>query len=168
MSRHIRFIELAQSIAMNTVGVKRAKHCAIIAKGKSLLGVGVNSYDTHPQMLNKHSVYGSSINKANKIHIHAEIHALMSVRYRNLSGCTIYIVRHCSRGLSLSKPCKICLNKILQSEIKQIVYTTNDGYIIERVLHNTTRKIKHHKLKPINDIHKISRNNYRNNKQMGI
>ncbi len=125
MTRHEKFLNLATEIASNST-VTKSRHAALITKGKYIVAIGINSKTTHPVMFYK----GGS----KKIHLHAEIDALNNVKYKDVSGCVMYIARHAAKGHNFSRPCKICLQAIIERGIKKIIYTSDTGYITEHLL----------------------------------
>lgn len=134
MNRDEKFIRLAIDIAKESEMVVGSRHCAIITKGKKIISIGVNSKTSHTEMF--------SNKDQNKIFLHAEIQCLLGVRYRDINGYTMYIGRYSSAGNNISKPCPKCMSSIKTRGIKKIVYTTDEGYIIEKVGSNGPSKVK--------------------------
>lgn len=68
--------------------------------------------------------------------LHAEINCINSIRNLdiNFSKVKLYIYRiRKDRPFGLSRPCPSCMAAIKDLGIKDIYYTTNDGYIHERI-----------------------------------
>lgn len=68
---------------------------------------------------------------------HSEILALQKVKYLDIdfSRVHVYTYRELRNGkLAESKPCQSCLAAIKKLGIKNIHYTTNDGYCHERLI----------------------------------
>lgn len=86
----------------------------------NLLSIGKNSYTkTHPLQakLAKHT------NQANKIYLHAEIHAITRLKHYH-KPYRIEIIRVNNQGEFLpSKPCEICQRAIKLQGIKHVEYT---------------------------------------------
>ena len=74
----------------------------------------------------------------NKGPVHAEVSALIPLikRRMDLSGTTLYVYRESKDGkLAMSRPCPRCMQLIKEQGIKKICYTTNDGYVNERIVY---------------------------------
>lgn len=120
------------SLAQQNPYTVRAKLAALLASRKVILSVGFNSNKTHPRMKPSWGEYPNCL--------HAEGDAIFSADRRGVStiGSTLYIARakHTSSTnqdfiLGLAKPCKRCAELISAAKIKQIYYTTNNGYVME-------------------------------------
>lgn len=85
--------------------------------GKRVISVGMNSRRTHP--------LGAGPNLA----MHAELSAIQIAESRvgSLDGATIAIARAGSDdGFLPSFPCHGCLNRILEKNIRRIIYVGHD------------------------------------------
>ncbi len=111
------FVLIAQQMAKDSQC--RKKHCAIIAKGQKVLSVAVNIQKTHPAgyFLGQRSY-------------HAEARAILRAGV-NLRGATLYSLR--DKDAVSSRPCSHCLDMIMKSGIRNIVYTIagNKGIMVE-------------------------------------
>jgi len=70
--------------------------------------------------------------------VHAECSALLPlIKGRvNLKNASIYIYREHKDGTTaIAKPCPSCMKLIKKCGIKKINYTTEDGYIMERLVY---------------------------------
>ena len=68
--------------------------------------------------------------------LHAEINCINSIRHLNInfSKVKLYIYRiRNDQPFGLSRPCLSCMAAIKDLGIKDIYYTTNDGYVHERI-----------------------------------
>ncbi len=94
----------------------RAKHGAILVRGKRILGRGSNTYKTHPR-------WGAGVTNS----IHAEEAAIKDALRTNdpkdLRGTTLYVARYNPYGDTLSMPCAKRQELILKVGIKKVVYT---------------------------------------------
>ena len=64
-----------------------------------------------------------------KIYLHAEIHALVNAR---ANADTIVVTRmggHSHDELRMAKPCPVCSLALEEAGIKNIIYSTNDGFL---------------------------------------
>lgn len=67
-------------------------------------------------------------------YIHAELHALLGTDYKETRGGTCYVYRETLNGeLAKSRPCEVCYQSLKLSGIKEICYTSNEGYKRERL-----------------------------------
>lgn len=68
--------------------------------------------------------------------LHAEINCINFIRHLNInfSKVKLYIYRiRKDQPFGLSRPCPSCMVAIKDLGIKDIYYTTNDGYVHERI-----------------------------------
>ena len=126
MGRHKKLIDRAIALAKDSEGTKRAKHCCLLVDGKNQMSTGYNTYTTHPAM---HKV------DKNKIFLHSEVAAIMSVQHRDLTGGTMYVAKVSSANLvGMSRPCYICMQVARMFGIKKVVYTTSkNNFAIETI-----------------------------------
>lgn len=96
------------------VGTGRSRHGALVVKGGSVLGVGINRSRTHDSWIVDRP--------RNSCSIHAEVSALRNADYPIRS--TIYVARVNSKGeLRPSAPCVSCFGFLEQFEVKKVVHT---------------------------------------------
>lgn len=115
-----RILNKASKIA-SFLESNKQKICAIITDKKDrILSIGVNNYNkSHPVM----KLYAEKYDNPNKIYLHAEINALVSLPYGK-KPYSIYISRiGFNNKPLLAKPCKICQRAIEDAGIKNIYYT---------------------------------------------
>jgi deoxycytidylate deaminase len=109
----------------------RAKHGAAICRHKNVLSKGHNSYKCHPKWS-----YTKVHSKDHTIlyTIHAEADAIRQAIRRGIDirGTTIFVARNDNNGgARMSKPCVNCQKLIERYGIAKIVYTDENGEIIE-------------------------------------
>jgi tRNA(Arg) A34 adenosine deaminase TadA len=116
MSRHLRFLELAaRNAALSDCPFK---HGSLVVRGGAVLAGSPNKHRNPPTI----NYLGSSV--------HAEAAAL---RRTHAAGATLYVVRLSPTGsLALSRPCQRCWTAIERAGVKTVVYSTGDGYQVER------------------------------------
>jgi len=107
--------------------------CVAVYHG-SIIGIGCNCNKTHP-IQKKYNKYrkssGSMLPK-----LHAEISCINSIKNLdvNFGKVKLYIYRiRRDQPFGLSRPCSSCMAAIKDLGIKDIYYTTNDGYVHERI-----------------------------------
>lgn len=96
----------------------------LVYKNK-LIAVGVNSYKTHPWMINGEY-------KPEQIHLHAEadclIRASKILTEDQIKDSSIYVVRVLKDGSeALAKPCRGCSGLIARWGITDVKYTVSEG-----------------------------------------
>lgn len=76
--------------------------------------------------------------------LHAEIHCLNQIRNLNINFLKvklyIYRIRR-DQPFGLARPCPSCMAAIRDLGIRNIYYTTNNGYSYERIENNNIRNI---------------------------
>ena len=104
---------------------------------RSIIGIGYNVNKTHPiqKYYNKYrSVKYQTGTFTPKLH--AEISCLNSIRHLdiNFSKVKLYIYRiRYDQEHGLSRPCPSCMAAIRDLGIRDIYYTTNDGFAYEKL-----------------------------------
>lgn len=118
-------------IAVNNPGVRnRMKMAAGIVYKNRLIATGINSYKTHPMML-------QSGYRTGQIFLHAETdaikNALKKINTSQLEKCELYVVRvkHPNKYskeyvTAMAKPCSGCEKTIATFGIHQVFYTTDE------------------------------------------
>jgi len=107
----------------------RARMGSIITdkKGK-IISQGFNVRKTHPFQ----QFYANKTHNREKVFLHAEMSALVKCREH---PHTIYVGRLRKDGsIGNAKPCPICLMAIIESGVKRIVYTNDDGSVSTTLL----------------------------------
>ena len=71
-------------------------------------------------------------------YLHAEIAALLKARWQvgeqGLKGCTLYVARKLNcNGYGMARPCAACRAAMIDMGIKQVVYTTDNGFAVEHL-----------------------------------
>lgn len=107
--------------------------CIAVYQG-TIIGVGFNTNKTHP-MQKKYNRYRNGGNFIPKLH--AEINCLNSIRYLdiNFSKVKLYIYRkRKSMKYGICRPCPSCMAAIKDLGIKHVYYTTDEGFVYERMV----------------------------------
>lgn len=110
--------------------------CVAVYQGQ-VIGIGYNCNKTHPkqQYYNRYRIKSDSM----PAKLHAEISCLNSINNLNInfSKVKLYIYRiRKSQPFGMSRPCPSCMAAIKDLGIRNIYYTTNDGYAYERLENN--------------------------------
>lgn len=100
----------------------------------NIIGIGCNCNKTHPTQK-----FYNRYRKQSELmlpKLHAEISCINSIRHLdiNFSKLKLYIYRiRKDQPFGLSRPCPSCMAAIRDIGIRDIYYTTNDGYAHERI-----------------------------------
>lgn len=128
-----KYFEKARLVA--TLSDFRKTHigCVAVYQG-NIIGLGCNCNKTHPtqKYYNKYRKQSDSMLPK----LHAEISCLNSIKDLdiNFSKVKLYIYRiRKDQDYGLSRPCPSCMAAIKDIGIKDIYYTTNDGFSYERI-----------------------------------
>lgn len=134
--------DLARRAAENSTFEGFHLGCVIVYKGR-VISSGCNSKKTHPVQKRYNRKY-RKFNKSQKPivdSLHAEISALVKIPYPldqtiDYSQVKVYTYRICpGKRLKMgsSRPCQACMNALLDKGIRQIYYTTDDGFCHESI-----------------------------------
>jgi deoxycytidylate deaminase len=106
--------------------------CVAVYQGQ-IIGLGCNCNKTHPtqKYYNKYRIQDESLLPK----LHAEISCLNGIRHLdvNFSKVKLYIYRiRKDQPFGMARPCPSCMAAIKDLGIREIYYTTNDGFGYER------------------------------------
>lgn len=108
--------------------------CAVVYKHR-VISTGCNSDKAHPLQA-KYNIYRFTVPSVHKAH--AEVSALILLINRNdidFSKAKLFLYREKqNKTLGLSRPCKSCMKLINDLGIKDIYYTTENGYCHESLI----------------------------------
>ena len=112
--------------------------CVAVYQGQ-VIGFGCNTNKTHPTQ----KFYNKYRNPSDCMlpKLHAEISCINQIKHLDItfSKVKLYIYRiRKDRPFGLSRPCPFCMAAINGLGIRDIYYTTNDGYSYERLGNNIT------------------------------
>jgi deoxycytidylate deaminase len=133
-----RYFQKARQVASISDYKKQHVGCVAVYQGQ-IIGIGCNCNKTHPtqKYYNKYrDIYSSNIEAMPKLH--AEISCINSIRHLdiNFSKVKLYIYRiRNDQPFGMSRPCPSCMAAIKDIGIKNIYYTTNDGYAYEELIY---------------------------------
>lgn len=107
--------------------------CVAIYQG-NIIGIACNCNKTHPSQkyYNQYRIKSEVMLPK----LHAEINCINQIRNLNInfSKIKLYIYRiRKDQPFGLSRPCPSCMAAIKDLGIRDIFYTTNDGYVHERI-----------------------------------
>lgn len=101
------------------------RHGAVLFGGNRVINVGRNfANKTHPGSNNPYKT------------IHAEFDAILGVPRWQLEGSNLLVVRlNMSGDFVLSEPCTHCWELVEAAQIKQVLWTNNDGKVDSKNLY---------------------------------
>lgn len=137
-SKNLSIFSIARKVSqLSDFKKRKAVHIGcVVLEGSRVVSTGYNSTKTSP--LQKKCNRGEFIEESPHCN-HAEVKALAplinSPKYDiDFSKVKLYTYREKADGsLGLSRPCRRCMSLIKELGIKQIFYTTEDGYCEERI-----------------------------------
>lgn len=111
-------------------------HIGCIAVYKNqILSVGYNTNKTHPLQKKYNKFRNINYDNVEPIpFLHAEMSCLLQIKEMDIdfNKVELYIYREDKNGnLAMCRPCKACMKMIDTLGIKNIYYTTNNGYAKE-------------------------------------
>ena len=130
----IKYFKYAKNMAKMSEFNKFKVGCIVVYKNK-IIGQGFNSYKTHPlqQLYNQLRFEDDGVSPHK---LHAEMHALIPIRNLDIdwNKVSVYIYRikkSNKNGFGMARPCLSCMGLIKELGIKEINYTTEDGFANE-------------------------------------
>ena len=133
MTREERFLRELEKVALasNTISANRARLAACIVYKNNIVAYGINQMKSHP-------FQARFSRNSESIFLHAETDCIKnSLRFLNieeLSKTTLYIcrIKYCDTSKKqliwgLSKPCSGCIKAIATFNIKNVIYSCDDG-----------------------------------------
>lgn len=131
-----RFFQKARQIADISDYIRIHIGCIAVYQGQ-VIGLGFNTNKTHPvqKFYNRYREPSDYILPK----LHAEISCINQIKHLdiNFSKVKLYIYRiRKDQPFGLSRPCPSCMAAIKDLGIRDIYYTTNDGYSYERLENN--------------------------------
>lgn len=128
-----KYFDKAKESAMLSDYHKTHVGCVAIYHGQ-VIGASCNCNKTHPfqKYYNRYREYSEIMPPK----LHAEIRCINSIRHLqiNFSRVKLYIYRlRKDQPFGMARPCPSCMAAIRDLGIKDIYYTTNNGYVHERI-----------------------------------
>lgn len=132
MKKHNKYFNILEKVAMASEPVFRQRLAALLVYKNEVISIGINKTKSHPfqRKFAKHS---------DAIYLHAEVdcikNALRQYDEDIIAKSTLYVLRmkrpendlkNFMRGLS--KPCEGCQRAIAAFGIKNVYYTTDEGF----------------------------------------
>ena len=130
--RDLLYYEIAKSVS-KTSDYHRIKIGAVIVHRRDIIAVAANEPKSHPKQyeLNKLQYMDKNFDHCQH-YLHAEMKCILRCKDTDLSRARIYIYREDMQGnLAICRPCIACMTMIRNVGIREIFYTTKDGYVHE-------------------------------------
>lgn len=131
-----RFFDKAKQVAGISDYYKTHIGCVAVYQGQ-IIGIGCNCNKTHPIQHYYNRYRRQADNMLPKLH--AEISCLNQIKSLtiNFSKVKLYIYRiRKDQPYGIARPCPSCMAAIRDLGIRDLYYTTNDGYSYERLEKN--------------------------------
>ena len=128
-----KYFQKAHQIATISDYKKTHVGCVAVYQGQ-VIGLGCNCNKTHPVQKKYNRYRKPSDSMLPKLH--AEISCLNQIKHLdiNFSKVKLYIYRiRKDQPFGMARPCPSCMAAIRDLGIRYIYYTTNDGYVYERL-----------------------------------
>ena len=138
-SRDFKYFKIAKNIS-ECSDFKQFHIGAVLVYKSDILSVGTNSIKTCP-MQKKYNRFRNFEENKNVSHKrHAEINCLNKIPWYayenniNFGKVKIYIWRSHKDGTkAMARPCLACRQALIDNGVKNIFYTTENGYCYERI-----------------------------------
>lgn len=132
-----KYFDKARQAAMISDYTKTHVGCVAVYHG-NVIGIGCNCNKTHPiqKQYNKYRNLHTTGKTDALPKLHAEINCINSIKHLdiNFTKVKLYIYRiRKDQPFGISRPCPSCMAAIKDLGIRDIYYTTNDGYAHERI-----------------------------------
>lgn len=132
-SSDYRFFRKARQTAQVSDYRKVQVGCVAVYQGQ-VIAIGCNCNKTHPAQ----KYYNRFRDKSEELlpKLHAEINCLNQLKHMdvNSSKVKLYIYRlRKDRPYGMARPCPSCMAAIKDFGIRDIYYTTDDGFVYERL-----------------------------------
>lgn len=128
-----RYFKKARQVALISDYQKVHIGCVAVYQG-NIISIACNTNKTHPMQKYYNRYREESDVMIPKLH--AEINCLNQLKHLNInfSKVKLYIYRiRNDRPYGMARPCPSCMAAIRDLGIRDIYYTTNDGYVYERI-----------------------------------
>ena len=128
-----KYFDKARQIATISDYKKTHVGCVAVYQGQ-VIGLGCNCNKTHPIQKKYNRYRKPSDSMLPKLH--AEINCLNQIKHMgiNFSKVKLYIYRiRKDQPFGMARPCSSCMAAIRDLGVRNIFYTTNDGYAHEKL-----------------------------------
>lgn len=131
--QRLRYFGMAENLAQ--ASEYKWKLGAVITQNGKVVSTGIATDKTHPEQY-RHSLITRRLRDEWGQRLHAEFIAMLRLP-RNFvvnNKTDLTIVRVLANGKrSMARPCSTCMSKIKELGIRNIYYSTPDGYVYEKL-----------------------------------
>ncbi len=131
-----KYLNFAIDISKQST-VKQARLGAVLVSHSKVVNASPNLEKTHPMQAHLNRLRGfDPMSSGTRNTLHAEIATLLKSRDLDIewNKSMLFIARLKKNGdLGLARPCNACMGLIKQYGIKNIYYTTDNGWCYERI-----------------------------------
>ena len=131
-----KYLNFAIDISKQST-VQRARLGAVLVSHNKVVNASPNLEKTHPMQAHLNKLRGfDPMSSGERNILHAEIATLLKSRDLDIewNKSMLFIARLKKNGdLGLARPCNACMGLIKQYGIKNIYYTTDNGWCYERI-----------------------------------
>lgn len=131
-TKHDRIFDILSVVAQDVTDFGSARLASAIVFGNRIISIGINRRKSHP-------FQAKYAKNKSAIYLHSEISAIKNslnhIQASELKNASLYVCRmkHIVPGshyftFGKACPCEGCLRAITDFEIKNVYYTTEDGY----------------------------------------
>lgn len=128
------FFEAAEAVSKTSEFPRVHIGCVVTNGNHRIISSGINSTKTHP-IQKKYNAERFDVNIGTHS-LHAELDALLPLLKEDIdfSKVELYTYRELADGtMAMSRPCPSCMKLIKDLGIRNIYYTTQDGYAHEEI-----------------------------------
>lgn len=126
-----RYFDMAKT-ASHRSDFNNYKLGAVVIYRGGLLAMGYNSTKTSPVQKKYNRMRGYDVEASDvQNSVHAEVSCLSKIKYLDIdfSKVTLYVYREHKNGTkAMARPCPACRKMIKDMGIKEVWFTTEDGY----------------------------------------
>lgn len=129
------FFEAAEAVSRTSEFPRVHIGCVVTNGNHRIISSGVNSTKTHP-IQKKYNAERFDVDICTQHSLHAELDALLPLLKEDIdfSKVELYTYRELADGtMAMSRPCPSCMKLIKDLGIRNIYYTTQDGYSHEEI-----------------------------------
>ena len=105
-----------------------------------IIGIGCNTNKTHPtqKYYNRYRIDDNDFDNSESLlpKLHAEINCINQLKHLNINFSKVKLYIYRTRKdivCGMARPCASCMQAIRDLGIREIYYTTNDGYSYEKI-----------------------------------
>ena len=134
-----KYFSKAKQIAQVSGCPKGHSGCIAVYQNR-IMGMGCNTNKTHPtqKYYNRYRIDDNDFDNSESLlpKLHAEINCINQLKHLNINFSKVKLYIYRTRKdivCGMARPCASCMQAIRDLGIREIYYTTNDGYSYEKL-----------------------------------